>query len=81
MKINPDTMIRMVEAVKALESLPFEVSVSTIMKEHGGSDVILFDKDMFIDLFPDSEVQRSGNALFYCAKTDGMNYRLYEEIE
>lgn len=71
MKINPDTMIRMVEAVKVLESLPFSVDVNTIVKP----EVLLFEDQDFMDTFPDCEIREDGNNIFREAVRDGVKFK------
>lgn len=71
MKINPDTMIRMVEAVKVLESLPFSVVVETITKP----EVLLFEDQDFMDTFPDCEIKKTVISTYREAVRDGVKFK------
>ena len=71
MKINPDTMLKMIEAVKVLESLPFSVSVNTI----GKPEVLLFDAQDFMDTFPDCEIQEDENNTYREVVRDGVKFK------
>lgn len=78
MKINPDTILKLIEAVKVLESLPFWVNVSTICKDMDGTDVLILDREIFADTFPECEEQYTGTSTIYIAKKDGVNFRCCE---
>ena len=71
MKINPDTMLKMIEAVKVLESLPFSVVVNTIMKP----EVLLFEDQDFMDTFPKCEIREYDDGTFREAVRDGVMFR------
>lgn len=71
MKINPDTMLKMIDAVKVLESLPFSVVVNTIMKP----EVLLFEDQDFMDTFPECEIREYDDRTFREAVRDGVMFR------
>lgn len=71
MKINPDTMLKMIEAVKVLESLPFSVVVNTIVKP----EVLLFEDQDFMDTFPDCEIRECGNTTYRETVRDGVMFK------
>lgn len=71
MKINQDTMLRIVDAVKVLESLPFSVSVNTIMKP----EVLLFEDQDFVDTFPECEIREDDDRTIREAVRDGVIFR------
>ena len=71
MKINPDTMLKLIEAVKTLESLPFSVDVSTITKP----EVLLFEYQDFMDTFPDCEIREDENNIYREAVRDGVKFK------
>lgn len=71
MKINPDTMLKMIEAVKVLESLPFSVVVNTIMKP----EVLLFKDQDFMDTFPECEIREDDDRTLREAVRDGVTFR------
>lgn len=71
MKINPDTMLKMIEAAKSLESLRFSVVVNTIEKP----EVLIFEDQDFMDTFPDCEIREDGNNIFREAVRDGVKFK------
>ena len=71
MKINPDTILKIIEAVKVLESLPFSVSVNTI----GKPEVLLFKDQDFMDTFPDCEIEKIANCTYRETVRNGVRFK------